>query len=126
MKRFRPVYCDTDSIFYELPDMNFKDQKELGGWKIEGKIVTEILGLKNYKFYKVDKPNDLIHRIKGVPTKAIKTGPNSFEYSNLLKTKESIRRNLDSGVLTKRVKEITGKYTKRIVLTNGETKPIII
>lgn len=126
MERFRPVYCDTDSIFYELPDMNFKDSKELGGWKVEGKIVTEIQGLKNYKFYKVEKPNQEIHRIKGVPTKAIKTGANTFEYSNLLKTKEGLRRNLDSGVLTKRIKEISGKYTKRIVLDSGETKPITI
>lgn len=126
MEKFRPVYCDTDSIFYELPDLSFKDSKELGGWKIEGKIVTEIQGLKNYKFYKVDKPQTEIHRIKGVPTKALKTGPNSFEYSNLIKTKEGLRRNLDSGVLTKRIKEISGKYTKRIVLKDGQTKPIII
>ena len=123
MEKFNPVYCDTDSIFYEI-DPGIQDEYKLGGWKVEGKIVTEILGLKNYKFFKTSKPETLIHRIKGVPTKHEKIGKNEFTYTNLIKTKEGLRRNLDSGVLTKRTKKILGLYDKRIVTTNGHTKPI--
>lgn len=122
------VYCDTDSIFFEIND-GIKNDMALGGWKVEDKIITEIQGLKNYKFEYVDKETGKRvkkHRIKGVPEKADIIAPNTFEYTNLLKTKESLRRKLEPGVLTKRIKKISGLYTKRIVLENGETKPIEI
>ncbi len=44
------VYCDTDSIFFEN-NVKIVDEKQLGGWKLEKKIVTEIRGLKNYRSY---------------------------------------------------------------------------
>ncbi len=132
-EKYRPVYCDTDSIFYELsPDK--ESSKVLGEWKKENKIVTEIRGLKNYLFIDASpdpsKGGELIYgketlRLKGVPMKGvIKTGENSYEYTNLSKMKESIRHGKDSGVITKRTKTISNLYTKRIVFANGETKPI--
>lgn len=117
------VYCDTDSVFFENA-INIENETDLGGWKIEDKIVTGIYGLKNYTY--IDKEGLERHRIKGVPSKAIETGHNFFEYENLLNTKEALRRGLLPGILTKRTKQISGKYDKRIVLENGETKPITI
>lgn len=116
------VYCDTDSIFIEN-DFGIESENFLGGWCKEEKIVTEIRGLKNYKFLSKGKE---YHRLKGVPSKAKKTGENSYQYFNLVKTKESLRRNLEAGVLIERTKKITGKYTKRTILYNGETEPIIL
>jgi hypothetical protein len=139
MKKYKVVYMDTDSIFYELEPPGFVSSKSLGGWKKENKIVTDIKGLKNYKYIDLEKDSQkIIHRIKGVPLlndetiifdgkefkKSEKLAENSYRYFNLVKTKESLRRNLDPGILTKRTKEISEKYDKRIILTDGETKPI--
>lgn len=124
MKNNRPVYCDTDSIFYEIDTANIKTGAKLGEWKKENKTVTEIRGLKNYSYIDHEKSEQTIKRIKGVPAKAKETSANKYEYSNLLNTKEALRRNLAAGVLTKRSKVITGKYDKRIVFANGETEPI--
>ena len=118
------VYCDTDSVFFEI-DTSDADSKELGGWKIEAKIITEIRGLKNYKYIDPQTLKEKL-RLKGVPKNAVQTSENSFEYTNLMKPKEALRRNRDSGVLTKRTKTILGLYTKRIVLPDGNTKPIIL
>lgn len=136
IEKQRPVYCDTDSIFFEVNN-GYESTKVLGGWKWEGaydnegnfcpKICTDVRGLKNYKYKYFDtKLNKYIdgRRLKGVPNNAVKIDENKYEYFNLLKTKEALRRNLDSGVQTKRTKVISGKYTKRIVFSNGETKPI--
>ncbi len=122
MENQKPVYCDTDSIFFEINN-GFKSSNELGGWKLENKIVTEINGLKNYKFFKIEKPDKIITRIKGVPANATNIGLNKFSYNNLIKTKEGLRRGIESGFLTERIKLITNKYDKRIILTDGQTKP---
>ncbi len=122
LEKNKVVYCDTDSIFMENT-FGVKEENFLGGWSFEDKIVTEIRGLKNYKFIKEGKN---YHRLKGVPVKAKKLTENSYQYFNLIKTKESLRRNLDAGVLVERRKEIKGLYTKRIVLENGDTLPIIL
>jgi hypothetical protein len=131
-EKYKPLYCDTDSIFYEIePDQ--KSSKALGEWKKENKIVTEIIALKNYKYIDFDKSPEEQHKIKGVPflkydsdgiPNIIETSKNIYEYSNLSKTKESLRRNFEPGVLTKRKKEISGKYDKRIVFSDGTTDPI--
>jgi len=123
---YEPVYCDTDSIFFNLRPP-IESSKELGQLKREEKIVTEIRGLKNYSFEKITDPNHItINRIKGVPAKAINVHGKVYEYSTIVKSKESLRRKIDTGVQLIRVKEIKGKYDKRIVYENGETKPIHI
>lgn len=119
------VYCDTDSVFFEVAE-GIKDEFHLGGWKLEPKIVTEIRGLKNYSYFKTDKPDLLIERIKGVPAKAIKGHDGVYRYQNLMNTKEALRRGLQPGILTERTKIIRGVYDKRIVLENGDTLPITI
>lgn len=116
------VYCDTDSIFFENP-VGVESEKELGGWKLEEKLVTEIHGLKNYKYIENEK---FKRRLKGVPEKAIEIDANLYEFTSLMKTKEGLRRKIDPGILVKRIKKISGEYTKRIVNNDGTTKPIII
>jgi hypothetical protein len=142
LKNNKIVYCDTDSIFFEI-DNGIKSEFHLGGWKVENKIITEIKGLKNYKYIDTEKNKKEIWKVKGVPVdKGLKTkiffddeteievptveqiGENKFRYFNLIKTKESMRRNKEPGVITERIKELKNKYDKRIVLKNGETKPI--
>lgn len=127
-----PTYCDTDSVAFEINN-GVKSNYRLGEWKIEDKIITEVISLKNYKFEYFDKKEGKlikIHRTKGVPknAKKIKSKNNvdSYIYYNLGKTKEAMRRGFDPGTLIKREKTITGEYDKRIVLANGETEPIIL
>lgn len=122
------VYCDTDSVFVEN-DFGMPDENFLGGWgKENGKIVYQINGLKNYKYYKLDSltEGNIYHKLKGVPGKAQKIGDNEYRYFNLVKTKESLRRKdeIEAGILVGRKKVISGKYDKRIILENGDTKPI--
>lgn len=122
-EKFIPVYCDTDSIFFnKQPDI--KDSKELGKWKKENKFVKEIRGLKNYSY--VNDKGIRNDKIKGIPKSAKKTGIYSYEYETLSKTRESIVRKTEPGIVQKRVKVLTMKYDKRIVNKNGTTKPIKI
>jgi hypothetical protein len=115
----RPRYCDTDSIFFET-DPLIKNSNELGEWKKENKIVFEISGLKNYSYI---CEGEIKTKIKGIPKSAIKEGDKDIYY-NLLKTKESLRRNIKPGTYVKREKINSGKYDKRVVLETGETEPI--
>lgn len=125
-KHNTPVYCDTDSIFLEnLPPepitLKTSNIPILGAWKLEDKIVTNIRGLKNYEYLENDEPK---RALKGVPKTAIEIRPNVWEYFNLTKTKESLRRQIESGIKIKRTKVLKEIYDKRIVLENGETNPI--
>jgi hypothetical protein len=141
LKDKKPVYMDTDSIFFEIMPNSFFSSKELGGWKLENKIVTEIRGLKNYKYIDLDlDKNKVEHRLKGVPKlsddiiifngsefkRSEKLSDQDYRYFNLIKTKESLHRNLEPGILTKRTKHISEAYDKRQLLESGETKPLVI
>lgn len=133
------VYCDTDSIFFEN-GIGVESEYRLGGWKVENKIVTEIRTLKDYKYIDLDKDkNKVLHNLKGVPKSAdyiegecynIEEKDllplHTYDYQNLLKTKEALRRNKNPGVLTRRIKKVSANYDKRIILPNGETTPITI
>jgi DNA polymerase type B, organellar and viral. len=140
LKNNRIVYCDTDSIFFEI-DNGIVSNMELGGWKIENKIITEIKGLKNYKY--IAEKGKEVWRVKGVPVNKGKTlkiyhvdesetevqvvqqiSDNKFRYYNLVKSKEALKRNIEPGVIMERLKEIKNTYDKRIILKDGETKPI--
>lgn len=141
MKGKGVVYCDTDSIFFEIDD-GVKSSLELGGWKLENKIVTEIKGLKNYKYLNTDKKE--IWRVKGVPVDKGKTvkmwygeqekevkiveqiSGDSFIYYNLVKSKEALKRKIEPGQLIERKKTVKNIYDKREILKEGFTKPIYI
>lgn len=119
-KANRPVYCDTDSIFVEN-DFDIDTGSGLGEWSREEKTITYIAGLKNYEYI---TNGEAKRRLKGVPLTAIQTGTNTYEYDNLMRTKESLRRNMEAGIPIHRVKEIKNTYTKRVVFSDGSTKPI--
>lgn len=112
LKKYRPVYCDTDSIFFEVMPMEFKSSKKLGHWKLENKIVTEIKGLKNYRYIEDGEEK---RKLKGVPKNAIEVSENYFEFSNLVKPKEGLIRNMDFNIPIKRTKLISNNYDKRII-----------
>lgn len=120
-----PLYCDTDSIFSETPLPKKFIGTLLGQWKKEDKIVTKILGLKNYKYFSGGKEK---RKLKGVKHNAKETKPNVFEYPKMIKTKESYKRKdrLPAGIFIPQKKVITGDYDKRIVMRDGTTKPIIL
>lgn len=140
LEKNRVVYCDTDSIFFEI-DNGIKSNFALGGWKVENKIITEIRGLKNYKY--IEAAGTEVWRVKGVPVNKGKTikifheddtetevptveqiEDNKFRYYNLVKSKEALKRNMEPGVIMERLKVIKNTYDKRIILSDGETKPI--
>lgn len=141
MEKNSIVYCDTDSIFFEIDD-GIISSLELGGWKVENKIVTEIKGLKNYKYINTSKKE--VWRVKGVPVDKGKTvklfegetekevkiveqiSSDSFIYYNLVKSKEALKRKIEPGQLIKRNKTVKNIYDKREILKNGLTKPIYI
>lgn len=121
-----PLYCDTDSIFIGQPS-DLPNEKHLGGWKKENKIVTRINGLKNYEFETIEKNKvKKDWKIKGVQKNAKKTGPKTYVYKSMIKTKEGLRRNMDSGIFVEKTKQLKGTYSKRILLKSGRTKPIIL
>lgn len=137
------LYCDTDSIF--LPkDVKFKHKlsNDLGGWKKERKRVTHIYALKDYdyidftgnwtysenekgepsvQYVYVDK-----RKVKGVKKNSLQLTRFEFEYLRMIKTRESFRRvdGKPAGTFIKQRKKLTGKYTKRVNLKDGKTKPI--
>lgn len=134
-KHYNPVYMDTDSIFCEK-ELPITNTKKLGDWKKEDKIVTHIAGLKNYTYFSTVENFDIINayikgdwkmeikKTKGIPKNAIQTGINKFQYQNLVKTKEGLRRNLEPGTTKTVTKILKNTYNKRIVLDNGITKPL--
>lgn len=117
----RITYCDTDSAFMEI-DPQLPHTKELGEWCPEEKEVTYISGLKNYEYKNPDGTYG--KKLKGVPRTAKKIAENVYEFYNLIKTREALIRKMDAGVLTRRIKVISGKYTKRKVSPDGNTEPL--
>jgi len=92
---------------------------------LENKRISRIDGLKNYRYkYKKDGKWIIKRRLKGVPENATEVEKHLYRYTNLTKTRESMRRGLEPGTPTERSKRIKGTYTKRVVLKNGKTKPI--
>jgi hypothetical protein len=137
------LYCDTDSIVLKNSD-GIINENFLGGWKVENKIITEIKGLKNYKF--IDpKTNTEIWKVKGVPINkgrmikfvdnnfnetfvpAVKQiSDNEFEYTKLIKSREALIKEIEPGGMVIVKKKINNTYDKRLVFADGETQPIEI
>jgi hypothetical protein len=115
------LYCDTDSIFIEGEPQEIKIGDKLGEWKKEEKTVIEVRGLKNYSI----RDNDGMEKkiIKGVNKRSVEISPYVFEVEKYYKTKESIRRQKETGEKYIAKKKVTNKYDKREVLKDGKTKP---
>ncbi len=119
------VYCDTDSVFLEgefIGDIG----KNLGQFKKENKTITEIRGLKNYCYYDLDKINpymfhvEQLETIKGINKNSIKIKDNVYINTQYFKTKESLRRNKESGTKKVTEKNLSNIYDKRIILQDGK------
>lgn len=125
-QKIRILYSDTDSIFYEgdLEGTTVDLGKELGQWKIEDKKIIQIRGLKNYR---VVEDGETFDKIKGIP-KSAKLIKGRYVYRTYVKTFSGIRgiKGRETGDSFEMSKKLTGRYSKRIVLRNGETQPLII
>jgi len=115
------AYCDTDSIFLAgIFSGNTSDS--LGEFKHEPKQITEISGLKNYKY--IDDNGEERTVIKGISRNSVKVSEGKYESKKYYKTKASLRQNKEPGQAYIQTKELRHQYDKRIILTDGETKPI--
>ena len=115
-------YCDTDSIFVNGEVEGIEQGNELGQWKLEDKEICDIRAAKNYSVMNGAKEEKII---KGVPKRSKEVSPFVFEVEKYYKTKEAIRRQKTTGDKFIQRKTITNKYDKRIILANGNTKPLI-
>jgi hypothetical protein len=115
------AYCDTDSIFL-AGSFTGSVSGSLGEFKYEEKLITEISGLKNYKY--IDENGEERVVIKGISRNSHKVSEGVYEIKKYYKTKGSIRQNKEAGEAFVQTKELRHKYDKRIVLNDGDTKPI--
>jgi hypothetical protein len=115
------VYCDTDSIFIEH-DFVGVVTSNLGDFKEEKKTIIEVSGLKNYKY--IDETGKERIVIKGISRNATKEGEGKYSIPKYYKTKQSLRQDKEAGESFIMHKELKHKYDKRIILNNGNTKPI--
>ena len=117
-------YCDTDSFFLNGSfSGNVSDL--VGDFKKEDKIVTIIRGLKNYTY--IDNEGKINNVIKGLPKGSEQkkgTKVPTYEIKKYYKTKQAIEQNKEAGSAYVMVKTLTHEYDKRIVNSDGTTKPI--
>jgi len=148
-----PIYCDTDSVFYRASDLCLGHSTDLGEFKLEGVYseahfkLPKLYYLIPYtrrskwgqKFEEITSkklPKTTTYKSKGVPKSASKRffKKNKARFRRPNKLKETLRRNIAKkrkrllipNFWEIREKEISGKYTKRRVLRNGSTLPLIL
>lgn len=135
-------YCDTDCIASSIPlPENMIHKTALGKWDFEGFYDVGVFIAP--KLYAIKNANELIIRGKGINREELEkcTIDDFFkvviEGNNLSFTNERVtgvfehfvRRDTDKNKyigLIKQTKNITGKYTKRELLSLSETKPLTI
>jgi len=132
------IYCDTDSIFISGGEWPESDQTKLGALKHEDDLDYFRAFLP--KTYMYRKGTKWSYKAKGVPTpqreEFLVMG--QVEYRKPLKIRESLRRKKfhkndeDKGISASVPgvnawitvhKELSGEYTKRICLPDGDTSP---
>lgn len=135
-----PLYCATDSIIYEGRKV-FKYSKNLGDYKLVGR--HQYAWFKLPKLYKlIDFDDTETYKTAGIPKDKDGGNKHAKQYFNKGKTKyerpyklkETLRRNLSPNRKIKLIpnfwdettKTSNKKYDKRVVLRDGNTKPIIL
>lgn len=109
------LYTDTDSLVLDKPlDRKYISENILGCFKKEDDTEIEIIGNKHYSS-KVK--GERIYHIKGVSKNFKRRGKN-FKFRKMIKTKESINRQIHAGMFVEVVKHMTGDYSKRTVKNN--------
>jgi len=130
-------YCDTDSLIVDKPV--FQNSTELGKMKLEYKFrLFKAFSPKVY--FALTDDNKPISKAKGVPKDILSEIKSleefsekirEIEYEKYLSVKQYVRlreKEVYDIFLAKRKwkKENTLKYDKRIVLENGDTKPLFL
>ena len=121
------LYCDTDSVIFKGSLKGIKISDALGEAKLVDKLSK--FNCRTNKIYKMDMQDESSAiRCKGVPSKYQKeffeTGHAS--YMKPLRIREALRRELRPNLWIAHEKAMVTEYSKRIVLKNGETVPIIL
>jgi hypothetical protein len=135
------IYCDTDSIFICGGGKPESNQSRLGALKHEGDLSYFKAILP--KTYIYESGDQMCYKAKGVPEAEKKAflAHGMVEYKKPMKIREAMRRknfnakdkdkNLVTGITSVNAwvtvtKQLTGKYTKRVVEKDGSTTPIIL
>ncbi len=114
-------YTDTDSLVMTRPlNKKYINDNLLGFFKKEHDTEIEIKGNKHYSSKVAGKR---VYHIKGVSKNFIRRGKN-FTFQKMIKSKESIKRNLHAGMFIDVVKHLSGNYTKRIINKNNKTQTL--
>lgn len=115
-----PVYCDTDSIFYTASNEIWPEDDTLGALSGEGREDMTIRAPKCYAWgEKV--------RIKGIPKarrEHLDGMPAVVETPRRLLI--ALKKDEAVNVWRKTTREIKGTYTRRTVLPDGSTRPLVV
>ncbi len=98
--------------------MEFLSRNFRSVFKKEHDTEIEIKGNKHYSS-KVEGKK--VYHIKGVSKNFKRKGKN-FTFQKMIKSKESIKRNLHAGMFIDVVKHLSGNYTKRVINKNNKTQ----
>ena len=116
-------YCDTDSILTDIQGKRIINKlfkgHNLGKLVLENKSnYVELFALKDYNF------GDRKRR-KSIPFKSKKIKKNTYQYTHFSTTIESMKRNKDHSMITKKDKKTLSRtYHKGIVNDDGTISPI--
>lgn len=106
-------YTDTDSLVLTKPIKELTGNK-LGQFKKEKDEQIDIIGNKHY-YTKIGRKK--YKMIKGVQKNHTKK-KGKFVFKKMIRTKESIRRDIDAGCFVTVEKHLSNDYTKRTVIKN--------
>lgn len=115
------LYVDTDCVV--LNEQMKINSNELGKLKRENEIITEIIGNKHYKFVTKDNVEKL--KLKGVSKNYVMID-NKYSFIKMIKTKESLRRQIDAGDFITVEKFVNNSYDKRTVNDDGSTEILVV
>jgi len=118
-------YGDTDSLIVNNEGLhNMKDwidPDELGNLKVEK--TTRHLVLNNLKDYQFGSTT----KLKGIRKNAIKVDDNRYKQFQSVGLKGGLhRKEINRVIWVEMIKEISGKYSKGVLLPAGEVKPLIM
>lgn len=111
------LYCDTDAVV-TTDKLTLPISSELGDWKEKKLDEFQPIAPKVYRIGQKLK-------IKGVPKNSQKEGE-FWSFEKPLKLRESIRRYTSPNLWLKIFKRLCSPYDKRIVLSDGKTRPLVI
>lgn len=113
-------YIDTDSLAMSNYHTEVLTSDDLGAFKKEDKIITEILGNKSY----VEKDGNIV--LKGVTKGSKLLAGGVYTTKAMISPKEALRRGMEAGSFINKTKVNKAIYDKRQVFPDGSTLPLVI